>query len=483
MFPTKDNPLTIVVASLICGSVIALAYIYIYSSVQPVRGDLKRSIPLIKGLPLLGCTGFLNRRNDFIQETMHFVQDTLCEIYLPRCRVILMRGLEAQTTFFNQKGLSLQAGYLLLHPAGVGDWTGIQGMPSTPSGPDLTWFYSRLTAVLRKGILMNRYPLLLEDLDNAQASLPQKGPVDIFHMCHSMILQLLIRTMCPQEISGDPIQARNVGSLFGLVAGETNPLRFAFPWVPGIGKLTQLYYGPKLYMAFRNVVKRRQEQNVKPAEPDVVDLMIERGDSLTQIISFLLGATFAGLINTARIQGWLLIYLFYHPEWRNKIKEELNEFLAEHSQIEGPGAIHQVPFEALKGDGALLRQNLGDKVRVGERIIPSGHFLAYPMSDIHHNPLIHPNPGLFDPGRNLAVEGQGITFIGFGAGRHPCPGKDLAMVLTKIVLCNFLVKFDYTVVDKKGSPLLIIPASEKNSLHMPGLAAGEEAFCKFNLAI
>jgi cytochrome P450 len=66
-------------------------------------------------------------------------------------------------------------------------------------------------------------------------------------------------------------------------------------------------------------------------------------------------------------------------------------------------------------------------------------------------------------------------------GLHPCPGKDLALFIIKIIMANFLVKFDYELVDKAGAvlPESSMPASEKNSLHMPGLAVGETARIRF----
>ncbi|KAJ7249524.1 hypothetical protein B0H12DRAFT_695717 [Mycena haematopus] len=94
----------------------ALAYLSWSPTFQQRPVETGKSIPCLKGFPIFGCTGFFNRRNEFIQETLQLIGDNLCEIHLPNCRVILTQGVEAQWAFFNEKALSLEFGYLILHP-------------------------------------------------------------------------------------------------------------------------------------------------------------------------------------------------------------------------------------------------------------------------------------------------------------------------------------------------------------------------------
>lgn len=56
----------------------------------------------------------------------------------------------------------------------------------------------------------------------------------------------------------------------------------------------------------------------------------------------------------------------------------------------------------------------------------------YPMSDIHHNPEIYPDPLLYDPGRRTP-EAKGITFVGFGTGAY---------------------KSDFALREQQGSPII-----------------------------
>lgn len=72
----------------------------------------------------------------------------------------------------------------------------------------------------------------------------------------------------------------------------------------------------------------------------------------------------------------------------------------------------------LLGDGALLRQNVGEAIEVEGCTIPTGMYLVYPMFDIHHDPKRYPDPFKFDPSRPQPPSDLkgGIDFVGWGAG-------------------------------------------------------------------
>jgi sterol 14-demethylase len=76
--------------------------------------------------------------------------------------------------------------------------------------------------------------------------------------------------------------------------------------------------------------------------------------------------------------------------------------------------------------GVALRRNLENSLRVADKTIEKGAFVAYNLADVHMNERFYPEPHKFDPGRfNLAMEEntQGSPFLGWGVGRHPCTGE------------------------------------------------------------
>jgi cytochrome P450 len=149
---------------------------------------------------------------------------------------------------------------------------------------------------------------------------------------------------------------------------------------------------------------------------------------------FIIGSVILGLLNTSRVQAWLLIYFNIYPEWKAKVMQEMNDFLDDHGAT--PESLHSIPFQAwdsalptleactselirIKGDGALLRRNIGGDFDVGGRTIPADSFLIYPISDFNHDPARFPDPKKFNPAR---APHKDPNFVGWGTGKshHYC---------------------------------------------------------------
>jgi len=82
----------------------------------------------------------------------------------------------------------------------------------------------------------------------------------------------------------------------------------------------------------------------------------------------------------------------------------------------------------VKNDTAL-RRNFADNLQVAGKTIDKGAFMAYNMADVHLNELFYPEPLKFDPDRFTTPREEdkrgNISFLGWGAGRHPCTGRVL----------------------------------------------------------
>lgn len=95
--------------------------------------------------------------------------------------------------------------------------------------------------------------------------------------------------------------------------------------------------------------------------------------------------------------------------------------------------------------------------------LPDGHTVPKGaqikvMMDAHWNPTVYPDPEVFDPARYLKLrsqEGQennwqfvtvNENMLGFGHGKHACPGRFFASNEVKIALCWMLIKYDWELV-------------------------------------
>ncbi|KAK3079923.1 hypothetical protein LTS18_003580 [Coniosporium uncinatum] len=90
------------------------------------------------------------------------------------------------------------------------------------------------------------------------------------------------------------------------------------------------------------------------------------------------------------------------------------------------------------------------------------------------DPMIYPSPHQFNPGR--FIDGDSVverkreqqTFLGWGAGVHPCMGVTFAKLENKITHALFIAVFDFELCKADGSPAEV---GEQPSTDANGTAA------------
>ncbi|KAG6863638.1 hypothetical protein C0991_004520 [Blastosporella zonata] len=189
---------------------------------------------------------------------------------------------------------------------------------------------------------------------------------------------------------------------------------------------------------------------------------------------------------------WNLIYLGIYPEWKEKVAAEAQALLTNHTHVGSTEPLHKrfanVPLEAWENemstlDGVIretlrltmsstaMRRNVQRDIQLSSGTLRRGDFLAYSMADVHEDPELYPEPGVFDPDRYKTgrEEDKKVAFghLGFGAGkplgRHLCPGMRVAKVEMKIIIALVLLGYDYEVVDDRDYHLDSPPEIDKNN--------------------
>ena len=186
----------------------------------------------------------------------------------------------------------------------------------------------------------------------------------------------------------------------------------------------------------------------------------------------------------------MLIDLAIHPEWREKCKKEIQDLLSRHLDDSlSPATLHEklaaVPVSAWEDElpileactresqriivtGTTLRRNLRKEMKIGEQVVKQGDFLVYSLADVHLNPEYYPEPYKYDPGRWLRpdpVPNAIYPSLGWGAGRHPCPGMKVAKLEMKLILALFLTRYEFDLVDKDGKFPNPLPVPNRNDIH------------------
>ena len=192
----------------------------------------------------------------------------------------------------------------------------------------------------------------------------------------------------------------------------------------------------------------------------------------------------------------MLIDLVIHPEWREKCKNEIQDFLSRHNDFESSEAQREklmaIPISAWEDElpildaciresqrisftGITLRRNLRE-IKIGGRVVKQGDFLAYSMGEVHSNPAYCPKPFKYDPSGWLRPDPTpDVTypFLGWGAGRHPCTGMKVAKLEMKSILVMFLARYEYELVDKDGKFPDPLPVPDRNVIHQVCLGVKE----------
>lgn len=102
--------------------------------------------------------------------------------------------------------------------------------------------------------------------------------------------------------------------------------------------------------------------------------------------------------------------------------------------------------------------------------IPKGTIIALPVHDVHKDPRIYTNAHLFQPLRFVVskqgearpnIEGgtgrgkHAVTlddsFLGFGCGKHACPGRFFAVHEMKLVVAYLLLNYEVKPIMHKPS--------------------------------
>jgi len=185
----------------------------------------------------------------------------------------------------------------------------------------------------------------------------------------------------------------------------------------------------------------------------------------------------------------MLTDLAIHPEWREKCKKEIQDLLSRHlgdSLSSAPlcEKLGSIPVSAWEDELPILdaciretqrislaivalRRNLREEMKIGERVVKRGDFLAYSMATVHLNPEYYPEPYKYDPGRWLRpdpVPNAAYPFLGWGVGRHPCTGMKVAKLEMKLISAFFLTRYEYDLVDKDGKLPNPLPVPNRNNI-------------------
>jgi len=313
---------------------------------------------------------------------------------------------------------------------------------------------------------------------------------DPFDSIYRLVYQLTMRTVGCADIADSPELLRKTLAWFHLVEESTTAASTLFPRLPGVGYFQRMYGGARLYTTLKKVVDSRARTGTRVDDP--LQFLIDEGDDMMHIIGFVISGLIAGLLNSGINAGFVLAYLAHSPEWLAHVRAEVETVADKYTPDE---ASHQtlaarlahVPLEAWESElpivdlclrdsirlqtlGSGFRRNISNRdVPIGStgEVIPAGAFAAYPLDDIHMNPAVYQDPTKWDPARYLDPRNEDkkapLTFVGWGAGRHPCVGMRFAKLESNVIVAYWAAMFDFSLCDEQGMPTDVLPVSNRDA--------------------
>ncbi|KNA16246.1 hypothetical protein SOVF_090910 [Spinacia oleracea] len=190
---------------------------------------------------------------------------------------------------------------------------------------------------------------------------------------------------------------------------------------------------------------------------------LDKGSSKQLIVDNCKNIYFAGHESTAVAASWCLMLLALHPEWQHNIRDEVNQFCGVNNDdrhllvpdvetLLKMKSVTMVIQETLRlyPPAAFISREALEEFQMGDIVVPKGVCIWTLIPTLHRDQEIWgPDANEFKPQRfangvsNACKVPQ--AYLPFGLGARLCLGKNFAMVQLKLLLCNIVYRFSFTL--------------------------------------
>jgi cytochrome P450 len=497
--------LFLLVGSASCFTIYAVLHTFFIRQLPP---NAPQEVP--DNYPIAGAFGFWTKRWDWFRMRRDQANTGNFSFHAGPNTIVGLSGDKGRQLFYDSKDLGFGEGYAVL----FGQAPKVQSFDDgTGRDDDLNNHFNRRLAYLLKNEQFRRkLPTLISDVQDAMEAIRQdpSGITNPFDSLYRVVFRLTIRMVGADEIADNPQVLEETLKLFELIDNSATAISVMFPKFPSPAVLKRKYAGTRLYFLIENIIKKRAASDEK--HDDALQYMLDQDDRTFKIVEFIIGALFAGLLNSGINAAWVMCYLATSPEWLARTRKEVRNTAAKYARDqEMPlrDQLDDVPLEAWEADFPVIDMCLRDSIRInllgtamrrnisgksiptgnGDEVIPPGAFVTYATGDIHLDPEVYADPYKWDPSRYLPGRAEDTKknhgFVGWGVGRHPCRkcspfsrqstadasqvGMRFAKLEQNIITAYFIASFDFELQDKGGNKMDVAPLVDFNrhSAHKP----------------
>ncbi|MDF5717285.1 MAG: cytochrome P450 [Rhizonema sp. NSF051] len=318
----------------------------------------------------------------------------------------------------------------------------------------------RLMAPLFHGkAIANYFNSMQSEVNRCLSQWLERGTVPLKNEFNQLALRIGIRLLLGVQVEREIEQIEQWYTT--LVRGAVALLRWDVP-LTNYGRSQKARR--QLRQFLQNIIAECKSHSRQTSD-DVLGLFLasvdEQGNALaeSQIIDETIHLLNGAHFTTATSLTWTLVELGARPEWRERLRQELERVLGDETLNLGHlKQLNQMTYFLKEVErfynpaGVVLLRGVVKELEYAGYCIPPGWGIIVAQGLTHRLPEIYTAPETFDPDRFSPLREEDkkhpFALIGFGGGEHTCIGMEFANMEMKIFLATLLRHYDWDVTPK-----------------------------------
>jgi len=409
-------------------------------------------IPRLTGrVPLLGHLLELRRDPIHLMQRCRDECGEIGEIVLAGQSLVMLYGEAAQEAFFRapDEQLDQAAAYPFMKPV-FGPGVVFDATPEQRK-------QALRNRSLRDQALRGHAESIARETERMIAGWGESGSVDLLEFFAELTIYTssgaLIGPEFREELGAELVP------LFADLERGTDPIAYVNPNLP-LPSFRKRDRARRRLVAYLQAIFERREREGRQCQ-DLFQILrgIRNPDGsprfdVETITGMFISLMFAGHHTTSTTSSWALLELLRHPEWMNRVREELDKLYADGRDVSYQ-ALREIPMlescfkETLRLHPPLIllmRKVVAQPFAYKDWSVPIGKNVGVSIAVSNRDPALFPEPARFDPLRyqgDHPADEHVFGWIPFGAGRHRCVGAAFAMMQVKAIFSILLRRYEF----------------------------------------